>query len=69
MGGKFSYTKAIEEINRILNDIENGELDVDKLSAEVAKAIKLIEQCKDKLRKTEESLKRSFKDSSQAPTR
>ncbi len=68
MKSKFSYTKAIEEISRILNDIENGELDVDELSDEVAKAIKLIEQCKDKLRETEESLKRSFKGSSQGST-
>ena len=66
MNRKFSYTKAIDQINKILSDIEQGELDVDQLSEEVRKAIKLIGQCKDKLRETEESLKRSFKDSSQA---
>ena len=67
MSDKFSYAKSIEEINRILSEIESGELSVDQLSKEVARAVELIEQCKAKLRETEESLKKSFEAPSSSP--
>ncbi|NLV19417.1 MAG: exodeoxyribonuclease VII small subunit [Bacteroidetes bacterium] len=52
----FSFNEAITEIEKILKSIENGDLDVDKLSAEVKRASELIKQCQKKLRTTEEEI-------------
>ncbi|HPI67836.1 MAG TPA: exodeoxyribonuclease VII small subunit [Bacteroidales bacterium] len=52
----FSFNEAITEIEKILKSIENGDLDVDKLSAEVKRASELIKQCQSKLRTTEEEI-------------
>ncbi len=52
----FSFNEAITEIEKILKSIENGDLDVDKLSAEVKRASELIKQCQEKLRTTEEEI-------------
>ncbi len=48
----FSYKQALTEIENILTEIENGELDLDTLSAKVKKATQLIKDCKTQLRKT-----------------
>ncbi len=53
---KFNYKNALEEIERIVEKIENEEIDVDELSALVKKATELIKQCKAKLRDTENEL-------------
>lgn len=52
----FSFNEAITEIEKILKSIENGDLDVDKLLAEVKRASELIKQCQKKLRTTEEEI-------------
>jgi exodeoxyribonuclease VII small subunit len=52
MVNKFSYDKAIAEIEQIIDEIENDALDVDKLSEKVKKATTLIQQCKKKLSDT-----------------
>ena len=39
---EFSFSEAVLEIEKILNKIESGELDVDKLSVEVKRASDLI---------------------------
>ena len=59
---EFSFNEAVKEIERILNSIESGKLDVDKLSEEVKKASELIRQCQKKLRSTEEEINNIFKD-------
>ena len=59
---KFSYKEAYSEIEKIIDQIENEELDVDELSEKVEKTSKLITQCKDKLRKTESKLEDIFKE-------
>jgi len=53
---KFNYKNALEEIERIVEKIENEEIDVDELSALVKKATELIKQCEAKLRDTENEL-------------
>ncbi|HOP58426.1 MAG TPA: exodeoxyribonuclease VII small subunit [Bacteroidales bacterium] len=58
----FSFNEAITEIEKILKSIENGDLDVDKLSAEVKRASELIKQCQSKLRTTEEEINSILKD-------
>jgi exodeoxyribonuclease VII small subunit len=63
MGKKtFSFTEAVAEIEKILQKIESGILDVDKLSEEVKRASELIKQCQKKLRTTEEEINSIFKD-------
>jgi len=59
---EFSFNEAIAEIESILRNIENGDLDVDKLSVEVRRASELIKQCQKKLRSTEEEINSIFKD-------
>jgi exodeoxyribonuclease VII small subunit len=45
---EFSFNEAVIEIEDILKKIENGDLDVDKLSVEVGRATELIKQCQKK---------------------
>jgi exodeoxyribonuclease VII small subunit len=59
---EFSFSEAVVEIEDILKKIENGELDVDRLSVEVKRASELIRQCQKKLRTTEEEINSIFKD-------
>ena len=46
---EFSFNEAVKEIEKILQEIENGEMDVDRLSVEVKRASELIRQCQKKL--------------------
>ncbi|OFY63227.1 MAG: exodeoxyribonuclease VII small subunit, partial [Bacteroidetes bacterium RBG_13_42_15] len=50
------------EIDKILQEIESGEMDVDRLSVEVKRASELIRQCQKKLKSTEEEINTIFKD-------
>ena len=59
---EFSFNEAVKEIEKILRNIESGDLDVDKLSIEVKRASELIRQCQKKLRSTEEEINSIFKD-------
>jgi len=59
---EFSFNNAVKEIEKILGEIESGELDVDKLSVAVRRASVLIKQCQKKLRTTEEEINSIFKD-------
>lgn len=53
-----TYKEAIDEINQIIYQIENEELDVDKLSEKVKEVQTLLIFCKDKLTKTEEEIEK-----------
>jgi exodeoxyribonuclease VII small subunit len=53
---KINYKKALEEIERIVQKIENEEIDVDELSTMVKRAAELIKLCKTKLKSTGEEL-------------
>ncbi|MDD5876535.1 MAG: exodeoxyribonuclease VII small subunit [Prevotellaceae bacterium] len=52
------YEEAIRQIEDIVERLENDEMDIDSLGAELKKAQKLIKLCKDKLTKTEEEVKK-----------
>ena len=56
MSKKQSYKSAISEIETIVQKIESNEPDIDELGELVAKAAKLIKQCKSKLKGTEQKL-------------
>ncbi len=59
---ELSFNESVKEIERILANIESGELDVDRLSAEVKRASELIRLCQKKLRTTEEEINGIFKE-------
>jgi len=53
-----SYEDAYKELQEIVNEIEEGEINVDLLSEKVKRAVGLIKVCKDKLTSTEEDVGR-----------
>jgi exodeoxyribonuclease VII small subunit len=57
-----NYTKAFEELQTIVAEIEQGEISVDKLSEKVKRAAQLIKICKLKLTTTEEDVNRILKE-------
>jgi exodeoxyribonuclease VII small subunit len=59
---EFSFNDAVTEIEKILHNIESGDLDIDKLSVEVKRASELIKECQKKLKVTEEEINSIFKD-------
>jgi exodeoxyribonuclease VII small subunit len=58
MSDKLSYTVAFEELQKIVSEIEKGEISVDELSKKVKRAAELIKICKSKLTDTEEDVSR-----------
>jgi exodeoxyribonuclease VII small subunit len=59
---EFSFNSAVIEIEKILHNIESGDLDIDRLSVEVKRASDLIKQCQKKLKSTEEEINSIFRD-------
>ncbi len=53
-----TYKEAVAEIEEIMAKMEGDELDVDELSAHVDRVAFLIKLCKDKLRHTEDEVKK-----------
>ncbi|MDR1407759.1 MAG: exodeoxyribonuclease VII small subunit [Tannerella sp.] len=58
MEKKETYSESIAKLRTILADIEQGELDIDVLSEKVEEAGRLITQCRDKLYKANEEVKK-----------
>ena len=56
MKKNLSYEDAFNELQEIVNEIEEGEVNVDILSEKVKRAVGLIKVCKDKLTDTEEDV-------------
>ena len=52
------YEVAMRQLEDIATKMENGELDIDSLSEQLKTAQKLIKQCKDKLTKTDEDIRK-----------
>ncbi len=57
---ELSYSQAMEKINAILEKLNNEELDIDTLSAEVKQATELIAYCRKKLRTAQEQVEEVF---------
>ena len=62
MSDKPAYKDAIEEIELIVEEIENETVDVDVLTDKVKRAAFLIRYCKEKLKKTDDEVKKVLKD-------
>ena len=52
------HEAAMRQLEDIAAKMENGELDIDSLSEQLKTAQKLIKQCKDKLTKTDEDIRK-----------
>jgi len=55
---KLTYSQALEELQRILEELESQQVDVDALSERVKRAAFLIEWCQTRLKKTETEVKK-----------
>ena len=50
---QISYNQAFEELQTILDDIKQGNIDVDKLATRVKRARELISICEKKIKRAE----------------
>ena len=48
-----SYSLAFEELQRIVSEMERGDVGIDELAVNVKRAAELIQYCKNKLKATE----------------
>ncbi len=56
------YREALEEIESIVDEIENETVDVDVLAEKVKRAAYLIRFCKEKLKKTDDEVRKVLKE-------
>ena len=62
MEEKFSYTKTLKELQKILEELESENVEIDKLSDNVKRAVTLIKLLREKLKKTETEIKEIVKE-------
>lgn len=62
MNKENNYSAALEELQTIVGEIEDGQISVDELSEKVKRAAVLIKICKSKLTSTEEDVAKILKD-------
>ncbi|HMK60416.1 MAG TPA: exodeoxyribonuclease VII small subunit [Dissulfurispiraceae bacterium] len=55
-----TYAQALAELEEIIGRIESEEIDVDALAEQVKRATKLIRFCREKLKNTDEDVKRAL---------
>ncbi len=55
---ELGYSDAVAELRQILQGIENEEIDLDQLSAQVERAALLIRTCRDRIERTEMRVRR-----------
>ena len=52
-----NYEQAMAELENIVAKVENNEMNIDDLTAQLSRAQQLIKFCRGRLRKTEEEVK------------
>ncbi|TDQ18237.1 exodeoxyribonuclease VII small subunit [Algoriphagus boseongensis] len=57
---EMSYTQAMQRLELILSQLEEGNKSVDELSDLVKEASELVKFCRTKLRSTEEEIQKAF---------
>lgn len=50
------YSKAVEELEKIISEIENDETELDQMMEKVKRAAELIRYCRQKLLRTEDEV-------------
>ncbi|MCB9284051.1 MAG: exodeoxyribonuclease VII small subunit [Lewinellaceae bacterium] len=51
-----TYDEALAELRSILQQLQEGQIGMEEMSAKVKRAAELVQYCKEKLRKTEEEV-------------
>ncbi|HAX60944.1 MAG TPA: exodeoxyribonuclease VII small subunit [Elusimicrobia bacterium] len=59
---KISYSKSLDELQKILTDLESENVEIDKLAESVKRATELIKMLRSKLKKTEVEIKEIVKE-------
>lgn len=62
MKNELTYTKASEELQEIVAEIEKGQINIDTLSVKLKRAAELIHFCKQKLSATEADVQQILDD-------
>ena len=62
MDKKITYSQAIEELEQIVAEIEEGSVSIDELSEKVKRAAVLLKICREKLTSTENDVKQILKE-------
>lgn len=52
-----SFGEAVTEVEEILAGLEQDEVDIDRLGGEVARAVELIQVCREKLERTDREVR------------
>lgn len=55
-----NYKDALEEIESIVDEIENGDPDVDQLGKMINRAVELVKICKQSIRKTDTEINKAL---------
>ena len=55
-----TYTQAFERLQKIVSQIESGELEIDQLADMIKEANKLIAFCNDKLTKADQEILKNY---------
>ncbi len=56
-----NYEEAVGQLEEIARKMENGEFEIDELATQLKKAQQLIKLCNDKLRSTDEEIRKILK--------
>ena len=59
---KLTYQKALKEIESIVDEIENGDPDVDQIGVKIERAVELVKFCKESIRNTDEQISKAMKE-------
>ena len=59
-----SYSQALERLQKIVSQIDSGELEIDQLAEKIKEANAIIAFCNDKLTKADEEIKKLSQESS-----
>lgn len=60
---ELNYTQAMQRLELIVAQLEEGKKSVDELSDLVKEASELVNQCRKKLKTTEEDIQKAFENS------
>lgn len=52
------YEEAVRQLEKIVDKMEIGELDIDSMAAQLKKAQELVKLCKDKLKRTDADIQK-----------
>ena len=57
-----SFEKDLEKLEKIVNDLENGDVELDQAISKFEEAMKLAKSCDEKLKNAEDAISKIVKD-------